>query len=327
MGRRSIEELNGIQEAVITVDPFVRRMLSISLGFTMLSVALGLRPSDFRFVRTHPRVILIGSAAQLLALPLMTLALILLIEPSPGIALGMLIISTCPGGNISNLLTRIAHGDTAYSVSLTMVSSIFVGIFLPFSIVFWTGLYAPTAALLDEIEIDRVEFVISTTIILLGPLGLGLLAVHFMPKLAERLNRLFLPIAVGVVVLLVSIGIFTNLDLIANYVTSLFPLIIGYNALAFLLGFTIGKIFLSQRRARALTFEVGIQNTGLGLVIVLAQFGGIGSAAVVVGSWSIWHMFAGLILANLYRLGDRFFFKDLALEETVPKEAIPEENS
>ena len=272
----------------------------------MLSVALGLRPSDFRFVRTHPRVILIGSLAQLLALPLMTLALILLINPTPGIALGMLIISTCPGGNISNLLTRIAHGDTAYSVSLTMVSSIFVGIFLPFSIVFWTGLYAPTSVLLDQIEIDRVEFVVSTTTILLGPLAIGLLGVHFRPKLAERLNKLFLPVAVGIVVLLVSIGIFTNLDLISKYGTSLFPLIIGYNALAFLLGFSIGKIFLPPKKARALTFEVGIQNTGLGLVIVLAQFGGIGSAAIVVGSWSIWHMFAGLVLANLYRVTDSF---------------------
>jgi len=280
-------------------------MLSVSLGFTMLSVALGLKTSDFRFVKTHPRVILIGSLAQLIALPLMTLALVFLLRPAPGIALGMLIIATCPGGNISNLLTRIAQGDTAYSVSLTMVSSVFVGIFLPFSIVFWTSLYGPTAALLDQIEIDRVEFITSTTIILLGPLAAGLLAVHYRPKLAQRLNKIFLPIAVGIVVLLVSIGIFTNLDLIGKYLTSLFPLIIGYNAIAFLLGFLIGKMLLPPKKARALTFEVGIQNTGLGLVIVLAQFGGIGSAAVVVGSWSIWHMLAGLLLANLYRLSDK----------------------
>jgi len=298
-------DLNGIQEAVITVDPFVRRMLSISLGFTMLSVALGLKPSDFKFVRSHPRVILIGSFAQLLALPIMTLGLVLLIEPTPGIALGMIIIATCPGGNISNLLTRIAHGDTAYSVSLTMVSSIFVGIFLPFAIIFWTGLYLPTANLLDQIEIDRVEFVISTTIVLLGPLAMGLLLVHHRPTLAAKLNKIFMPIAVGIVVLLVTIGILTNVDLIARYATSLFPLIVGYNALAFLLGYLIGKLTLPPAKARALTFEVGIQNTGLGLIIVLGQFGGIGSTAVIVGSWSIWHMLAGLILANLLRLSDK----------------------
>jgi len=297
--------LAGIQEAVITVDPFVRRMLSVSLGFTMLSVALGLKPSDFQFVRSHPRVILIGTLAQLVALPLMTLALILLIEPTPGIALGMVIIASCPGGNVSNLLTRIAHGDTAYSVSLTMVSSIFVGIFLPFAIIFWTGLYTPTAELLDKIEIDRVEFITSTTIVLLGPLSMGLLIVHYRPTLADKLNKLFLPVAVGILILLVSIGIITNTDLISRYLTSMFPIIIGYNALAFMMGYIIGKLFLPPKKARALTFEVGIQNTGLGLIIVLGQFGGIGSASVIVGGWSIWHMIAGLIIANMFRLFDK----------------------
>lgn len=301
---------------MITVDPFVQNMLSISLGFTMLSVALGLKPSDFSFVRTHPRVILIGSLTQLVLLPLMTLALILLIEPTPGIALGMFIIASCPGGNISNLLTRIGHGDAAYSVSLTMVSSLFVGIFLPFAIIFWTSLYEPTATLLDQIDIDRAAFVTSTTIVLLAPLTIGLLTVHYRPALAARLNKIFIPIAVSIVGLLVTIGIFTNTELIATYMTSMFPLIIGYNALAFLLGFLIGKWFLSHRKARALTFEVGIQNTGLGLIIVLAQFGGVGSTAVIVGGWSIWHMFAGLVIAYLFRLHDRYRVSKLALDET-----------
>jgi len=290
---------------VIAVDPFVRRMLSISLGFTMLSVALGLKPSDFSFVRSNPRVIFIGALAQLVALPLMTLLLILIIRPLPGIALGMLIIASCPGGNISNLLTRVAHGDTAYSVSLTMVSSLFVGAFLPFAIIFWTGLYTPTANLLDQIDMDRIAFIITTTVVLLGPLTTGLMLVHFRPKLAARLNKLFLPIAVGIIALLVTIGIFTNTDLIAKYAANLFPLIIGYNLFAFLLGYVVGKLFLTPKKARSLTFEVGIQNTGLGLIIVLAQFGGMGSTAVVVGGWSIWHMFAGLIIANLFRVGDR----------------------
>lgn len=311
-----IDPVQGLQDAVITVDPFVQRMLSVSLGFTMLAVSLGLKPSDFRFVRDNPKVVLIGSLAQLIALPLMTLALILLLEPTPGIALGMLIIASCPGGNISNLLTRIAHGDAAYSVSLTMVSSMFVGIALPFAIMFWTGLYTPTADLLDDIDIDRVDFIITTSIVLLVPLSTGLLLVNFRPALAAKLNKLFMPIAVGIVALLVTIGILTNTDLIADYLLSLYPLIIGYNALAFFLGFVVGKLFLTGRKARALTFEVGIQNTGLGLIIVLAQFGGVGSTAVIVGGWSIWHMFAGLILASLFRVGDRMRSSEPALENS-----------
>jgi BASS family bile acid:Na+ symporter len=301
----SIDPVSGLQEAVITVDPFVQRMLSISLGFTMLSVALGLRPSDFSFVQKNPKIILIGSTAQLLLLPLMTLALIFLVEPAPGIALGMLIIASCPGGNISNFLTRIGGGDAAYSVSLTMVSSLFVGALLPFAIIFWTNLYPPTANLLDEIEMDRVDFIVTTAIVLFVPLATGLGLVHFLPAFAEKLNKVFMPIAVGLLVLLVTIGIYTNIELIEEYLIDLYPLIIGYNLLAFLLGFIVGKLFLTGKRARALTFEVGIQNTGLGLIIVLAQFGGVGSAALVVGGWSIWHMFAGFIIANLFRLQDK----------------------
>ncbi len=272
----------------------------------MFSVALGLKISDFGFVRSHPRSILIGTLAQLLALPLMTLGLILILEPTPGIALGMIIVACCPGGNVSNLLTRIAHGDTAYSVSLTLVSTAFVGLFLPAAILFWSGLYGPTATLLDQIDINRVDFIITTTISLLGPLLLGLATVYRWPLIAERLNKILMPVAIAIVVILVTVGIFTNIDLIKKYLTTLYPLIIGFNAAAFLLGYIIGKLFLSADKVRSLTFEVGIQNTGLGLIIVLAQFGGVGSAALVVGSWSIWHMIAGLILANLYRLFDRF---------------------
>ena len=272
----------------------------------MLSVALGLKASDFSFVKSHPKVIVFGSFIQLIALPLMTLGLILLLKPTPGIALGMLIIASCPGGNISNLLTRIAHGDTAYSVSLTMISSIFVGAMLPFAIIFWTSLYAPTANLLDQIDINRAQFVISTTIVLLAPLTIGMAIVHFLPPVAEKLHKIFMPIAVSIVALMVIVGIFTNSELIINFMADMIPLIIGYNALAFLLGYIAGKLVLPPKKARALTFEVGIQNTGLGLIIVLAQFGGVGSTAIIVGGWSIWHMFAGLIIAKAFRLNDKF---------------------
>jgi len=280
-------------------------MLSLSLAFTMLTVALGLKPANFEFIRTHPRSILYGTAVQLLGLPLMTFGLILLIRPSPGIALGMLIVASCPGGNISNLLTRVGRGNAAYSVSLTMVSSIFAAVLLPFAILFWTSLYGPTATLLKEIELDRVGFLVATAITLVIPLAMGLWLAHFHPKTAEHLNRYFLPVAIVILIALITIGIFNNRELLAKFGTTILPYVVLHNGLAYLLGYLAGRIYLDHTKARALTFEVGIQNTGLGLIIVLAQFGGTGSAAIIVGTWSLWHIFAGFLLANLFRWRDK----------------------
>lgn len=302
---KNIEPVSGIQEVAITLDPFVQRILGISLAFTMLSVALGLKPADFAFVRSHPRTVLIGSIIQLIALPLMTLGIVWVFEPSPGIALGMLIVASCPGGNVSNLLTRIAKGDTAYSVSLTLVSSIFSGIALPFAILFWTGLYTPTADLLDSIELDRVAFVLTTTATLVLPLAIGLVTAHVKPELADKLHKRFLPVAVAILVALIITGLASNINLIKGYGLTILPIVILHNAAAFLLGNFSGRLLLEANKARALTFEVGIQNTGLGLLIVLAQFGGVGSAAVIVGTWSIWHIFAGFVLANSFRFFDK----------------------
>ncbi|UTW58278.1 bile acid:sodium symporter family protein [Kordiimonas sp. SCSIO 12603] len=301
-----LENADAIQDAVIKMDPSVQKLLSVSLAFTMLTVALGLKPEDFRFIKEHPQSVVIGSLAQLLALPVVTLGLIYLITPEAGIALGMLIAAACPGGTISNLLTRIAGGDAAYSVSLTMVSSIFSTAALPFAILFWTGLYGPTSTLLDTINIDRVEFIIGTSITLLIPLALGLTISHHKPALAAKMNRYFLPVAIGILVFLIVSGLVNNSDLILKYGSTIYPIVIGHNALAFLVGFSIGKFTLkSVRKVRALTFEVGIQNTGLGLLIVLTQMGGVGSTALIVGTWSIWHLFAGFLLASSFRLSDR----------------------
>ncbi len=300
--RKKIETNDTIKDAVVAMDPAMQGVLSIALAFIMFAVALGLRPSDFSFVRTHTRSVLIGTITQLVGLPILTLALITAVTPSPGIALGMLVVACCPGGNISNLLTRISKGDAAYSVALTMISSIFAVALLPFAILFWTGLYGPTASLLEEINIDRVRFILATSITLLIPLAAGLSTAHYHPELAAKLGRIFMPVAIGILIILIIVGVTTNKHLILNYGTETLPLVIIHNALAFTLGALVGYIFLKdQWKARALTFEVGIQNTGLGLLIVLSQLGGIGSAAIIVASWSIWHLFAGFILATLFR--------------------------
>jgi BASS family bile acid:Na+ symporter len=287
---------------LLTIGPAVQLLLVASLAFTMLTVALALRVEDFGFIRRYPTSVLIGFLAQVIALPLATLLLIKTLSIGPALALGMLIVACCPGGSMSNLITRIAGGNTAYSVSLTMLSSVFSAAVLPLAILFWVSQHAPADALIDNIEIDRVSFVLRTCATLLIPLGIGMALAHFQPQLAQKLHRIFMPISLMILMLLILTGLVSNYDVLKQYGATMIPLVIVHNSVALMVGGLIGYICLSDKRmARALVFEVGIQNAGLGLIIILTELGGYGEAAILVGTWSIWHLIAGFTLANIFR--------------------------
>lgn len=296
------EQLGAAGAAAIAVDPVTQLILSLSLAFTMLTVALSLQPQDFRFVRAHPTSIFVGFIAQVVALPAVTLLIIKLLDVSPGLALGMVIVACCPGGAMSNLITKISGGDAAYSVALTMVSSVFSALLLPIAILFWVGLHEPANQLINNINIDRAAFIQNTTTILVIPLAVGLLVSWQKPVLADKLQRRFMPISLLILVALIIAGLHDNFDVVVEHGSRLFPLVILHNALAFLTGALIGRLFLPDRKkARALTIEVGIQNAGLGLIIVMAELGGFGDAALMVGTWGLWHLVAGFGLATTLR--------------------------
>lgn len=284
--------------------PEIAMMLMLSL--MMFAVALGLRKEHFSFFKTNPKVYFAGVLAQTVGLPALTVALCALVNPQPSIALGMILIACCPGGNTSNLLALFGRADTALSVSLTATSSVAAAILTPISILFWSGLYPPTAALLTEIDLDAVSFLIQTLIILAMPLFLGMALGHFAPTLASKLHKP-LATAAGIGLGLIIIGALIKFGPILFEIGIwILALVIVHNALAFLLGFLSGLASKANvRQRRALTFEVGIQNSGLGIVILLTQLGGLGGAAAIAGLWGTWHIVAGLILVGLFQFNDR----------------------
>lgn len=280
--------------------------MMLMLSLMMFAVALGLRKEHFAFFRTNPKVYFAGVIAQTIGLPALTVALCMIVQPQPSIALGMILIACCPGGNVSNLLALFGRADTALSVSLTATSSVAAAILTPVSILFWSGLYAPTAALLTEINLDAVSFLIQTLIILALPLFVGMALGHFAPTIARKLQK---PLAVTAGIGLAMI-IIAAVVKFAPLLIKIGPWIIGlvmvHNALAFLLGFLSGVAAkASTRQRRALTFEVGIQNSGLGIVILLTQLGGLGGAAAIAGLWGTWHIIGGLILVGIFQRNDR----------------------
>lgn len=280
--------------------------MMLMLSLMMFAVALGLRKQHFAFFKTNPKVYFAGVLAQTIGLPALTVLLCMLFNPQPSIALGMILIACCPGGNTSNLLALFGRADTALSVSLTATSSVAAALLTPISILFWSGLYPPTAALLTEINLDAVSFLIQTLIILALPLCLGMALGHFAPALATKLQKPLAAIA-GIGLGIIIIGALVKFGPILLQIGIwILALVILHNGLAFLLGYLSGLAAKANvRQRRALTFEVGIQNSGLGIVILLTQLGGLGGAAAVAGLWGTWHIVGGLILVGIFQMNDR----------------------
>jgi len=280
--------------------------LAFSLAMMMFSVALSLKPSSFVFLRAAPRAFLIGVTTQLIGLPILTIALCVLIEPVPSIALGMILIACCPGGNVSNMLVLLARGNTALSVSLTAISSVAAAFVTPIAVLFWSSLYPPTAQLLTKIDFNEISFLLQTTVVLALPLVLGMVCNMYLPSIAKAVRRPLVIVSTAVLLLIIVSGSARYWNEFTSIGLSLLGLVAVHNALAFALGNGVARLgHVSVADRRALTYEVGIQNAGLGIVILLTQIGGLGGAAIVVGLWGTWHIIVGLILVGIFRTADR----------------------
>jgi len=286
----------------IDLAPGAQIIMPIILAVLMFAVALNVHIADFKAVRNQPWRFAGAAAAQIIGLPLVTLGLIYLINPVPSIALGMIVVACCPGGNVSNFLTHLAKGDTALSVSLTATSAMGAALLTPVSILFWTSLYGPADALVQSIDVSPLPFVVQTALLLAVPLTVGMGIAHYAPKLASRLRPFFLAGGIVGLIFLVIGGLISSWSLFSATAVAVFGLAVMHNAVAFSVGAVSARLLgFDARGRRALTFEVGIQNTGLGLVILLGQFEGLGGAALITGLWSVWHLFSGGVLACIFR--------------------------
>ncbi len=282
-------------------------LLNLTLAFVMFGVALELKTERFKRVITKPKSAIIGVLAQFFLLPLLTLGLVLIINPSPSIALGMILVSACPGGNISNFMTATAKGNTELSVSLTAVADFSALIMTPLNFAFWGSIYATFyskgSGLLIPIEIDPFEM-FKTMIVLLGiPLTFGMLFSYKFPKITAKIVK---PIKIASIVIFASyvIGALAlNWVNFIKYVHFIFFIVLIHNALALTTGFSIAKLFkLDQNNIRTITIETGIQNSGLALVLIFNPklFNGLGGMAFIAALWGIWHIISGLGIAAFW---------------------------
>jgi len=273
-------------------------LVNISLAFIMFGVALGLTPRHFLETLRTPKKLFAGLLSQLLLLPLLTLALVHIINPAPSIALGMILVSVCPGGNISNFISSLAKGNVALSVSLTAFTSVTAILWTPFGLSFWSSFYEPSAAIIREIEINYLQVFITILSVIAIPLAIGMQVKKHFPVFTLRIMFGMRIISIAIFFIIVAIALFSNLDIFFNYLPVVFLLVLLHNAVALSTGYYIAVLFgLPKADRRSLSIETGIQNSGLGLLIIFTFFNGLGGMALVTAWWGIWHFVSGLSIA------------------------------
>lgn len=291
-----------IDQIQLNFSPESLFALNISLGFIMFGVALELKWADFKGLLQNPRPILVGAGSQFLLLPVLTFGLVWLLEPHPSMALGMILVAACPGGNVSNFMSLYARGNAALSVSLTALATVLAIFMTPFNFAFWGGMYEPTAVLLQEVSLDVWDMVKTVGMLLGIPLVLGMGLTHYFPAVSRKLQRPIRILSIFIFAGIVGLAFYKNVDLFLAHIHLVFLLVLIHNAVALAGGYgwaSLWKLGFADRKS--LSIETGIQNSGLGLILIFSFFGGMGGMAIVAAWWGIWHIIAGLSVASWWR--------------------------
>ena len=276
-------------------------VINAAIGLMMFGVALDLKLEDFKRIIVSPKAPGIGLIAQFILLPALTFLLTLALRPRPSIALGMILVASCPGGNLSNIITYLAKGNCAVSISMTAVSTAAAIFMTPLNLSFWGSLNPHTAVILKAVSLSPMD-VFTTIFFILGvPLMAGLTLSRYFPFLADKVRKPFKIFSLIFFIVIVIGALAANWAIFIQVVGLVMLIVLLHNALALNLGYWSGRVSrLSEWDCRAVCIEVGIQNSALGLVLVFNFFGGLGGMAILVAWWGIWHIIAGLITAFIF---------------------------
>ena len=300
----------------VTLNAGGMNTINIVLAFVMYGVALGIKPGMFVEVFKKPKSVLVGACSQIILLPLFTFLLALALGSSISwtMAMGMILVASCPGGNISNFISSLSKANIELSVSLTAISTALAILTTPFNFWFYGNLYMDLSNIAGEVLQLAIPLwdVFKTIFILLGiPLTLGILTAHYLPKIAEKLKKPMQIFSILFFIAMIVLSFMGNIDAFLKCIKYIFLIVLIHNLLALLLGYGTSSAFrLNARDRRTITIETGIQNSGLGLVLLLgtsifADFPPHGGTLVITAWWGIWHIVSGLVAALLFNLSDR----------------------
>ncbi len=262
------------------------------LGIVMFGMGLTLKPVDFKVVFSRPKDVIIGCVAQFTVMPLLAFLLCQVFQLPVELAVGVILVGTCPGGTSSNVITYMSKGDVALSVGMTAVSTILA----PFLTPLLTQLYAG-----QSVNVDLLNMFLSIVKVVIIPIVLGFLINHFLPKFAEKIVDILPMISTLAIVAIVGAVVAANAAKLMDCGLLIIAVVVLHNLLGYAVGYGIGKVLkLDTTKCRAISVEVGMQNSGLATSLAGAHFAQYPLATIPGAVFSVWHNISGAILANIF---------------------------
>lgn len=262
------------------------------LMIVMFGMGLTLKLEDFKLVFTRPKDIIIGCLAQFTIMPLLAWLLGSLFRLDPALLAGVVLVGTCPGGTSSNVITYLSKGDVALSVGMTSVNTLLAPFLTP----------AITYLLLrTTVTVDPMNMFLSIIKVVIVPIALGFILNKLFGQFTQKLVKVLPSVSVIAICLIVASVVSHNAEKILTTGAIVFVVVILHNLLGYACGFGLGKLLrLSVPKTKALSVEIGMQNSGLATSLAGTAFPELAMATVPGAIFSVWHNISGAILANIY---------------------------
>ena len=309
------EQLESLASVNINFGQGGMAIVNIILAFVMFGVALGIKFSTFKEVFKSPKSVILGVMSQWIVLPAVTFLIVMILNPfiTPMIALGMILVACCPGGNISNFISSLSKGNVELSVSMTAITTAFAPLVTPLNFFFWGNLYKDFCEVRNDIPMLDIPFLpmLEQILLLLGlPIVLGLLFSHYFPNATKKITKPAQVTSVLLFIGMVVVSFSQNFQIFLDNIIFVFFIVLLHNAAALGSGYMVGRLGrVPEADRRSLTVETGIQNSGLGLILLFnpAIFppelwhGKYGGMLFIAAWWGIWHIVSGLTVAYMFR--------------------------
>ena len=309
------EQLEALNTVILNFGEGGMMIVNIILAFVMFGVALGIKLDTFKKVFTNPKSVIVGVLLQWIALPAVTFAVALALSPliTPMLALGMILVASCPGGNISNFMSSLSKGNVELSVSMTAITTATAPIITPINFFVWGSLYSSIIAVHNDIPRLVIPFLpmLEQILLLLGvPIVLGLIFAHYFPNATKKITKPAQVISILLFLGMVIVSFSQNFQIFLDNIFYVFFIVLLHNGAALATGYFGGKLAkVSQADRRSLTVEVGIQNSGLGLILLFNSaifppeiwHGHYGGMLFITAWWGIWHIISGLTVSYFFR--------------------------
>ncbi len=262
------------------------------LGIVMFGMGLTLTPEDFKVVFSRPKDVIIGCVAQFTLMPLLAFLLTKLFRLSPELAIGVILVGTCPGGTSSNVMTYLSRGDVALSVGMTAVSTILAPLLTPLLTLLYAG---------ERVDVNVMSMFQSILKVVLVPIVLGFIINHFFQKFTEKVVRILPLVSTTAIVAIVAAVVSANSSKILTSGALILVVVMLHNLLGYLTGYGVGKLLkLEGSKCRAISIEVGMQNSGLATSLAATHFAQYPLATIPGAVFSVWHNISGAVLANIF---------------------------